>query len=98
LDDGKPVPTQAHRDEVVARFEGTWCARLDRSTVASRRIARDGNAVSVLLAVADELDADVAVVGSRGIGDHPELLLGSTSTQVAQRARRPVVVVPLAAG
>ena len=28
--------------------------------------------------------------------NHPERLLGSTSTQVAQHARRPVVIVPVA--
>ena len=54
---------------------------------------RDGNPVQVLLAVADEVDADLIVVGSRGFGGFPTLLLGSTSTQLAQhspvdRARR----------
>lgn len=94
LDEGMPVPTQGHRDEAVERFEHTWCAPLDRSTVPSRRVTRDGNAVAVLLAVAEEVGADLAVVGRRGVGDHPDLLLGSTSTQVAQRAHQPVVVVP----
>jgi nucleotide-binding universal stress UspA family protein len=96
LDDGEPVPVQGHRDEVIERFERTWCAPLDESPVPSRRLARDGNPVSALLAVADEVGADLVVVGSRGVGDRPELLLGSTSTQVAQRSRRPVVVIPAA--
>jgi nucleotide-binding universal stress UspA family protein len=55
---------------------------------------RDGNAVTVLLTLADELDADLIVVGSRGVGGFPQLLLGSTSTQLAQHAHRPVLVVP----
>jgi nucleotide-binding universal stress UspA family protein len=59
-----------------------------------RRIIEHGDPVSVLLRIAQAEAADLIVVGSRGIGGHPGLLLGSTSTQVAQRADRPVVIVP----
>lgn len=89
-----PVPTQPHREEIREKFEHTWCAPLERANVRPRRVIRDGNPVDVLLAVGDEEDADVVVVGSRGLGGYPELLLGSTSTQVAQLATRPVVIVP----
>jgi nucleotide-binding universal stress UspA family protein len=54
--------------------------------------------VNVLPAVAAEVDADLIVVGSRGLGSYPELLLGSTSTQVAQNAHRPVMIVPVSTG
>ncbi len=47
-----------------------------------------------VLAVAEEEDADLVVLGSRGLGGYPEQLLGSTSTQVAQRSTRPVTIVP----
>jgi nucleotide-binding universal stress UspA family protein len=89
-----PVPSQPNRDEIARRFESDWCAPLDQPEVRCRRIVRDGNAVSVLLGVAEEEDADLIVVGSRGLGGYPELLLGSTSTQVAQRSHRPVTIVP----
>jgi nucleotide-binding universal stress UspA family protein len=91
-----PRPTQSHRDEIRARFESTWCSPLVAADVPSRRLLRDGNPVSVILAVADEEAADLVVVGSRGLGGYPELLLGSTSTQIAQRSSRPVVIVPTA--
>ena len=75
----------------------TGARPLDAAGVVSRRLVRDGNPVSVLLAMADDEQADLIVVGSRGLGGYPELLLGSTSTQVAQRAHCPVTVFPAAA-
>ncbi len=77
-----------------AQLEHEWTAIARRPGIAVRTELRDGNPVSVLLAVADEVDADIIVVGSRGFGGFPELLLGSTSTQLAQHARRPVLIVP----
>jgi nucleotide-binding universal stress UspA family protein len=94
MDTEDPVPAQPNRDEIQRRFETTWCAPLDRAGVRSRRLIRDGNPVSVVLAVADEEDADLVVLGSRGLGGYPEQLLGSTSTQVAQHSTRPVTIVP----
>jgi nucleotide-binding universal stress UspA family protein len=94
LDGGEQVPSQANRDEITRRFEDDWCAPLDAAGVRSRRIVRDGNPVSVVLVAADDEDVDLIVLGSRGLGGYPELLLGSTSTQVAQHSSRPVTIVP----
>ena len=55
----------------------------------------DGDACSVLLRCAEEpLRANLLVVGSRGIGAHAGLLLGSTSLELAEHSTIPVVVVP----
>lgn len=44
--------------------------------------------------VADEIDAAVIVMGSRGLTGAHELLVGSLSHEVAERAGRPVLIVP----
>jgi len=44
--------------------------------------------------VADELDAAVIVLGSRGLTGARELLEGSLSHEVAEHAGRPVLIVP----
>jgi nucleotide-binding universal stress UspA family protein len=47
-----------------------------------------------ILDVADELDAAVIVLGSRGLSGAREALLGSVSHEVAGHAHRPVLIVP----
>jgi nucleotide-binding universal stress UspA family protein len=44
--------------------------------------------------VADEIDAAVIVLGSRGLNAFKELLDGSVSHDVAEHAGRPVLIVP----
>ena len=52
-----------------------------------------GNTVESIVAFADEKDADVIVVGSRGRNSLATALLGSISHGVLHHARRPVLVV-----
>lgn len=52
-----------------------------------------GEPAEVLLAVADELDADLVVVGSRGLRGVGRFLLGSVPNRVVHHAARSVLVV-----
>jgi nucleotide-binding universal stress UspA family protein len=55
----------------------------------------DGDPCSVLLRSVDApIDADLLVVGSRGRGIHTNMLLGSTSHEVAEHVTVPLVIVP----
>jgi nucleotide-binding universal stress UspA family protein len=52
-----------------------------------------GDAARQLVAYADEIDADLIVVGSRGRGAIGGALLGSVSRNVLHEAKRPVLLV-----
>jgi nucleotide-binding universal stress UspA family protein len=94
LGDSAPVPSHSHLEELRAKFESEWCASLKASDVPHRLECLDGPPVRVLIDAARREQADVIVVGSRGEGGFSELLLGSTSHQVAEHSDRPVLIVP----
>lgn len=93
-DPATPKHLARSRERVRGLLEGAWRQPLVDAGVAHRVELRDGSPVHVLLAAAAELDADLLVIGSRGAGGIGEQLMGSTSTQITERASRPVVVVP----
>lgn len=93
--DGRLEPLVDH-GELQARAD-----ELLRSVIAhelgedGERVIREatvGDAASTLLARAE--DADLLVVGSRGLGGFERLLLGSVSHHCATHAPCPVVIVP----
>jgi nucleotide-binding universal stress UspA family protein len=94
LGPGPAVPSHAHLHELRQAFETEWCAPLRDSGIVYRLLFVDGAPVQVLLSVATNEPIDVIVVGSRGVGGFPELLLGSTSHQLAQHATCPILIVP----
>jgi nucleotide-binding universal stress UspA family protein len=56
--------------------------------------SREGPPAEILLSAADEARADWIVVGTRGLRGVSKTLLGSVSTAILDRSRRPVTVVP----
>jgi nucleotide-binding universal stress UspA family protein len=66
-------------------------AEVDAEEVAVERVVRPGHVTEELCELAR--DADLLVVGARGLGGFRGLLLGSTTQQLVAHAPCPVVVV-----
>ncbi len=88
-------------DELCAGFEkAAWAVvddaveELEKGGVSSRGIIRQGPAARAILEVADQENASLIVLGTRGPSSAAELLLGSVSTEVLRFARCPVMAVP----
>lgn len=74
-------------------FEQDWCAGLRASGLAYRTMFEDGRAPEVIADVAEREDADLVVVGRRGLGGVAELVLGSVSHALSHHCSRPVVLI-----
>jgi nucleotide-binding universal stress UspA family protein len=61
--------------------------------VSAQSAVLKGEPVAEIVTLADSIDADLLVIGSRGHGGLASALLGSVSRGVMHETRRPVVVV-----
>lgn len=92
-----PVLSPEWREALRYEMTDVWCAPLQRTGVAHRVLLVDGPAAPTLIDVADDLHADLVVVGRRGHGGFAELLLGSVPHHLSHHCPRPVVIVPAGA-
>jgi len=60
---------------------------------ATGRVVVEGKPYQAILATADRVEADLIVIGRRGLGRVERMLVGSTSEQVAGSAPGPVLIV-----
>ena len=87
-------PPRLEDDEVL----GTALAVAAARSVEATAELLIGYPPRQIVRLAAEIDADLIVVGSRGLGRMKGAVFGSTSREVVTHAQRPVVVVrPLAA-
>lgn len=68
-------------------------ARVKDAGLAPRSLLLEGEAAAALCRCAGEHEAELLVIGSRGLSTVKELLLGSVSHKVAQLAPCPVLIV-----
>jgi nucleotide-binding universal stress UspA family protein len=92
--EGAPVPAfrEAARDE-ASRVAEQARADLARRWPASAVVTVEGDPREAVVRVAEEWQADLLVLGARGLGAIERFLLGSVSLAVAHRADCPVLVV-----
>ena len=88
----EPERREMNDHEAVARLLTSVKERFEQSGVACEPIEREGKPAFVICDVADELNVDVIVMGTRGVNLESER--GSTAAQVLQLAPCPVLVVP----
>jgi nucleotide-binding universal stress UspA family protein len=72
---------------------GTSSGTDDRSATVVRSIRRSGSPQDGILDYADEIDADLIVIGTRGQGAARGPLLGTVADRIVRRAASPVVTV-----
>ncbi len=93
-----PVDFAAIEAAVEERLSEEWCVPCRELDVPFTTRVEEGDVVNVLLTVAAEEDADLIVVGSRGLRGLGSLVLGSKSQKLLHHSRTPVLVVPPAVG
>lgn len=77
--------------EVIVEHAEERARELGAAKVTGKTMV--GSYTEAILSAADDVGADMIVMGSRGLGGFRELLLGSVSHKVTQRAKCSVVTV-----
>lgn len=86
----------AYREQERLAAEGVLdraAGRLESHSLSVTTVSRLGNAADVLLAVAEEVDADLLVIGNRGETGARRYLLGGVADRVAHHAPCSVQIV-----
>ncbi|KAA3660866.1 MAG: universal stress protein [Chloroflexi bacterium] len=79
------VHTQHIADEAVATLNEAGYTAVETEVL-------DGPAYKAILSVSEAREADLILMGSRGLSDLSGMLLGSTSHRVVRRATCPVLI------
>ena len=104
----KPLPAKVEPGRAVNPEVSQWriatdakaeavlneaCSTLRLRGVEAEPHARSGDAADAILDLAEELDADLIVVGSRGLSGARRFLLGSVPNKVSHHAPCDVLIV-----
>lgn len=76
------------------KLASEWCTPLVEAGVPHRSAVLDGDPRLLIPKLADEVDADLVVAGTRGHTGIAKVLLGSVATHLLHHERRPLALVP----
>ena len=68
-------------------------ARLTEKGITAELVVKEGRPADGILDAADEVDADLIIVGSTGKHGALRMLMGSVSSRVAEYSTRSVLIV-----
>jgi nucleotide-binding universal stress UspA family protein len=83
---------ESHRQRAKALIQEA-IGRMDLQASEVTSMVKEGDAKQTVLQVADEVNADLIVMGSRGLGRLQSILSNSTSQYVFQLSTRPMLLV-----
>lgn len=86
------VESERHRKDAIVLLKEA-VLRMGLDPIAVNTIVREGDIKQTVLKVADELGADLILMGSRGLGRLRSILANSTSQYVFQLSTRPMLLV-----
>jgi nucleotide-binding universal stress UspA family protein len=88
VDLGPPIPAEELVNDVLARFR-------DKGIEATGEIRRvsSGNTPEQIVELAGAAEAELIVLGSRGMSEWKSLMLGGVANKVVQHATCPVLLV-----
>ena len=84
--------SEQHREDAVALLKDA-VVRMGLDPMAVNTMVMEGDIKQTVLKVADDLGADLIVMGSRGLGRLQSILANSTSQYVFQLSTRPMLLV-----
>lgn len=88
VDLGPPIPAEELVDDVLTRFRANGI----EAHGEIRRVS-SGNTPEQIVAVAEAVEAELIVLGSRGMSEWKSLMLGGVANKVVQHAMCPVLLV-----
>ena len=93
-DDQRHIGEPRRRLDARRDLVEQWCGPPRDAGLDYHIAVVEGDARTALLEVAHDRNADLLIVGSRGLGPVAKLLLGSVASSLAQDGELPVTIVP----
>jgi nucleotide-binding universal stress UspA family protein len=89
-----PLDFARIKDDTEKLLRAEWCKPLADAGIEFSTVVIDEDPVHALVDVAASQDADLIVIGTRGIGGVRGKVLGSVAAKVPHHTKLPIVIVP----